>query len=296
LDYSWTTIGSNPGPVSFSSTGTNASKNITATFGKASNHTLRATVREQSKVVTGEIRPRSSFSNFIGESLFGIWKLEIIDHQQNNTGSLISWSMDITSAATNHHIYEAPDPLEGRQELVVDFNASRNLSIPLAYIDGGGTWSTIMPPSPTIFPINVNFVGELSEILFVRLSFYHYMAGDLHAVLVSPSGTKVTIFHRPGSTSGSGGNTGQFVDGEYKFYELWNPLLPDSGNISPGSYRRDPGDWPGLPNDWEIPIGSFEDFVGEPITGTWNLIIFDWNNNSNYGLLREASLSLKFLV
>ena len=299
LRYSWTGSRSGPGPTvglpDFSATGTNAAKDTVANFHGAGDYAIMATILGTRKVSEGEARPVDSLSNFIGEDARGVWTLEVRDYQHTNVGSLASWGMDLTVAATDHHVYVEPAPLQGRQEMVADYRPQATLRIPPA-VEGGGTWPTTMPPNPTVFPINVNLVGELTEILFVGMSFGHGFAGDVHAVLVSPNGTSVTVFHRPGSVSGSTGNASQFQTGNYRFYENWKPLLPDTGNISPTSYRRDPGDWPGLPNDWNIGRRSFEDFVGEQVTGTWNLLVFDWYNNGIFGSITEAWLSLRFLA
>jgi hypothetical protein len=46
LIYTWSTVGTPPGAVTFSINGTNASKNTTATFAKVGTYTLRATIRD----------------------------------------------------------------------------------------------------------------------------------------------------------------------------------------------------------------------------------------------------------
>jgi hypothetical protein len=48
LTYTWATVGTPPGPVTFSANGTNAAKNTTATFSHAGSYTLGATIRDAS--------------------------------------------------------------------------------------------------------------------------------------------------------------------------------------------------------------------------------------------------------
>lgn len=109
-------------------------------------------------------------------------------------------------------------------------------------------------------------------------------------MLVAPSGKSVTIFHRPGSTGGSSGNTDYFDFGDYIFEDA-GTLLPDSGIISPGTYGRDPGDWPGV----TVPAGTYADFVGERIDGEWTLIFYTWDLSSSGGISYGASLSFEYL-
>ena len=46
ISYTWSLVGSNPGPVSFSINGTNAAKNCTATFGKVGTYTFNVTATD----------------------------------------------------------------------------------------------------------------------------------------------------------------------------------------------------------------------------------------------------------
>jgi hypothetical protein len=46
LTYTWSTTGTPPAPVTFSANGTNAAKNTTATFSRAGNYNLRATIAD----------------------------------------------------------------------------------------------------------------------------------------------------------------------------------------------------------------------------------------------------------
>ncbi len=52
LTYTWATLGTPPAAVAFAANGTNAAKNTTATFSKAGNYTLQATVSDQAGLTT----------------------------------------------------------------------------------------------------------------------------------------------------------------------------------------------------------------------------------------------------
>jgi beta-glucanase (GH16 family) len=56
LTYTWTTTGAPPAGVTFSANGSNAAKNVTATFAKIGSYTLQASIRDQSgQTVTSNV-------------------------------------------------------------------------------------------------------------------------------------------------------------------------------------------------------------------------------------------------
>lgn len=240
-------------------------------------------------ITPGLYRPQSSWAKFVGTRAAGTWKLRVQDLSVSDTGSLDSWTLKMRIAETDQSVFEERAPLPE-----VDDGLFR----------GGGatvdskftpTWPTIMPEDPGIINIPVAAVGALKDLREVRINeFSHGEAGDVQAVLQSPSGTKVTVFHRPGSTSGGTGNTSGFSFGDYTFVESGEPLLPDSGTVSPGRYSRDPGDWPGTPNNFDVPVGTFADFEGEDITGVWKLYMFSWGGLSSSGSLNRVQLIIDF--
>jgi hypothetical protein len=67
LTYTWTTTGTQPGPVSFGANGTNAAKNTTVTFGKAGNYSFQVTVTNP-----GGLTTTSSVSVAVNQTLTAI--------------------------------------------------------------------------------------------------------------------------------------------------------------------------------------------------------------------------------
>lgn len=171
-------------------------------------------------------------------------------------------------------------------EPVVEVSFEGEGGIIPAYDIGSGVWPTMMPHYAFESELEVDLDRRIVE--FVSIEFKglkHTFSGDLHAVLYGPTPEGrpgladplftcpgVTVFHRPGSVSGSFGNFGNFMEGDFKFVESGAAELPHFSDIPPGTYRRDPGDWPG----GLVPIGSFDNFVNVNTRGTWKLVIYDW--------------------
>jgi len=55
LKYTWSAVGAPPAPVTFSANGTNAAKNVTATFAAGGTYTLRATISDGSLTTTSDV-------------------------------------------------------------------------------------------------------------------------------------------------------------------------------------------------------------------------------------------------
>jgi hypothetical protein len=55
LMYTWSTVGTPPAAVSFSSNGTNSAKNVTATFAASGRYTLRVTISDGSSATTSDV-------------------------------------------------------------------------------------------------------------------------------------------------------------------------------------------------------------------------------------------------
>lgn len=55
LKYTWSAVGAPPAPVTFSASGTNAAKNVTATFGAAGTYTLRAAISDGSLITNSDV-------------------------------------------------------------------------------------------------------------------------------------------------------------------------------------------------------------------------------------------------
>lgn len=160
------------------------------------------------------------------------------------------------------------------------------------YDDGSGVWPTVLPFYPFISEIEIDADLRIVDLVSVDLKgFEHSFSGDLHAVLLPPNQEcpGFTIFHRPGSISGSFGNFGNF-DGDYKFIapDGVRPVLPSFGDIVPKTYVQSPGDWPG----GILPLGSFSDVAGLSTRGKWRLLIIDWAFGDS-GTLESWSLTFR---
>ena len=173
-------------------------------------------------------------------------------------------------------------------------------SVEVTYANGGGlvpplgdfsaVWPTKCPNYVFSSEIFVDIDRRITEFVSINLfGFLHSFSGDLHAILYAPNGIGVTVFHRPGSVGGSFGNHGNFY-GDYRFVEPRAGVtdLPHWFDITPGTYARDPGDWPG----GVLPLGTFEDFNRVETYGVWRLVIYDWFGGDE-GSLDGWSLTLK---
>lgn len=153
-------------------------------------------------------------------------------------------------------------------------------AVPASGSGGGGLWPNVLPPAPFVSSISVPFnVISITRVDLNGLS--HTWAGDLHAVLRDPNGTRYNLFVRSGSSAGSSGNSDDFT-GSCSFFNAGNgngAAFPGSGNIGPGDFRQDFGEtgvpsmpWPnGLLNVFDTPL---HDIVAP--AGTWSLEIYDW--------------------
>ena len=182
--------------------------------------------------------------------------------------------INVWSGDTDDITGVCPATDEGTEEYVEMTFVGTGGLIP-AYDDGSGQWPTVLPFYPFESIIDVTLNRRIIELVSVTFyGFKHTFSGDLHAVLLPPPCAEcpgVTIFHRPGSASASFGNYGDF-NGNYTFVENGYSILPAFGDITPNTYRRSPGDWPG----GILPLGSFDDLINVRTQGKWRLLIFDW--------------------
>lgn len=136
--------------------------------------------------------------------------------------------------------------------------------------------------------------GRITGGFILGISMTASQVGDLHIVLTSPAGTKITVLYRPGSVAGAAGSqlplTGDLSmdsTGLYKFAEA-GTAFPLTTPASPGVvYQRYAGDWPG---NTVVPIGSFSDFTGECVEGDWTLEVYDWELE-NKATVRQFSIT-----
>lgn len=158
--------------------------------------------------------------------------------------------------------------------------------IPAVGTGGGGSWTsgdgaTALPTDPFESSINIG-TGVLSVNSITLEGLSHTWIGDLHAVLVDPSGDEHNIFVRPGLFNASGfGNSGDFLGGDYTFVESGAPndLPTDSTAFDPpaGTYNQT---FAGSPSaQWvDGNLGIFNTplsaIAGD--AGDWTLKIYDW--------------------
>jgi subtilisin-like proprotein convertase family protein len=249
-------------------------------------------------VVPQDARPFESFSAFIGERIAGTWRLEIRDYKEGDAGSLTWWGLDICYSTKVQDIYVAPPPLVGDRDVVA---TACDFGIYTTYrqFDPTGEWPTVFPDDPAVIDLVIPYAGIVINVESVVVRINHDRAGDLHCVLESPSGTRITVFHRPGYPAGGTGNEDSFLDDNIlMFLETYRgyPLLPDTGDIGgPDAqyYSRDPGNWPGTTNDKGVTIGDYSSFAGEPAAGIWRVYLYDWNYPGGDGTVSEVHLSVR---
>ncbi len=142
--------------------------------------------------------------------------------------------------------------------------------IPVSGTGGGGTFPTVLPPSPGVFTLNVASIppgaSVVTEVKMLGLS--HTYVGDLHFVLTAPSGVQHNlIVRRAGSCD---------LVGDYTVLPACTGGLsfPTSctTTLAPGSYDQFFGTWPdGTNGIFNTPL----DTIGAA-TGSWTLTVYDW--------------------
>lgn len=146
--------------------------------------------------------------------------------------------------------------------------------------------------TPTITSsIEVNLPGEIIEVQVLNLDISHTWVGDLRATLISPTGTEVVLFDRPGVPTSSFG-----CDGDNLLLNIFE-TAPNSSQDLDNSC----GNQPAISGSFQ-PAQSLSNFGGEPISGTWTLSISDnaaidggalngWELNFCAALPADASLT-----
>ncbi len=126
----------------------------------------------------------------------------------------------------------------------------------------------------------IEVVGEGTlEDLRLDLNIEHSWVGDLEAVLISPSGTMVRLFDRPGYPTESFGCSESnlniyFSDQANLDAEELEFTCSRGENAIEGEFR---------------PIDAFSVLRGEPTEGTWQLVVTDHDRTSG-GIIRDWAL------
>jgi hypothetical protein len=140
----------------------------------------------------------------------------------------------------------------------------------------GGTWPTALPA--VTFSSSVTLPPEAVSITSVKLHGpTHTYVGDVHFVLVDPSGIQHNLIQRIGFTGSGFGSSGDFVGGDFEIVESGGATLPSAGNLAGGTYNQYFGTGGGLwPNGnagvFNTPISAIPVVPG----GLYTLVEYDW--------------------
>ena len=147
---------------------------------------------------------------------------------------------------------------------------------------GDGVWPGTLPSAPFSSSITTpNPIVQVTRVDLLGVS--HARAGDLHAVLRHPDGTRHNLFVRSGFTGSGLGNVGT-VSGNLGFVTAGQTPFPGSGNIGPALYNQDFGQsgTPAAPwtngnhGIFNTPLSS----VPAALAGTWTLEVYDWGSGA----------------
>jgi len=188
-------------------------------------------------VVETPLAPEEALAAFIGEDPNGTWTISIFDDAGADTGTLVSWSVTLTTL-TITPIFDPPVAVTSTDTpLPINDLATTTSTIPLA---GAGT-----------------FVCDVD----VTTNITHTFAGDLDITVTSPGGTVSTL-----TTDNGAGNDNVFNG------TLWDD---DGGDTNPPGPATD-NVYANLvvetPLVAEEALGAF---VGEDPNGNWTISIFD---------------------
>ncbi|MFN0032459.1 MAG: PKD domain-containing protein [Flavobacteriales bacterium] len=115
-------------------------------------------------------------------------------------------------------------------------------------------------------------IGSCIDIEAIRLNIEHSYMGDLNVALTCPNGTSINLVEW-GVNGGGGTFLGEALDNENADpgigYDYW--WSPTAGN---GTWGENSGGGT-LPSGTYEPSGSFCDFIGCPINGTWVITVTD---------------------
>jgi subtilisin-like proprotein convertase family protein len=178
----------------------------------------------------------------------GAWDLYLIDVKDNHRGVVAGgWSLNYYSQVRTP-------------------STQTNVNIP-----GVGTSGPV-----ATYPIEFDFTGvspsQMVGTVFMSVTFNHARPDDLRMVLESPSGTAVVLM------ANAGGTTPVHIGRRFFFRDTAPPIADDGPLVNGAAYR--PGSVYGSPDiPAPGPAGPYESafaaFLGEPITGTWRLWVFD---------------------
>jgi subtilisin-like proprotein convertase family protein len=162
-----------------------------------------------------------------------------------------------------------------RTSLVAAFTALSLFSVPASALTfAGGSGFTIPDDiaSGASSSIVVGTSGTISSFNSLTIfNFQHTFIGDLVATL-SNGTTTIDILDRVGKTEASFVGSGGDLSGDFVF-NLTGTAFPTSGNVSGGSGPFQT--FVNLTEGSSSANGSFSDFNGSNVAGTWTLTIAD---------------------
>jgi subtilisin-like proprotein convertase family protein len=190
------------------------------------------------------LAPEEPLGAFIGENPNGTWTITISDDLAGDSGSLDSWTLNVTTVDT----------------VPTDTTASFTQSTPTAIPDG---------PAVVSSTVAVAAVGAFLRDVNITANITHTFCGDLDITLMSPAGTVVTL---------TTDNT-EDADVDNVFNgTLWDddanpggqvPYSSNNGVTTDHSYVNLVTATPLTP---EEPLAAF---IGENPNGTWTITISD---------------------
>lgn len=201
-----------------------------------------ATIGSGSAPFTGTFRPTELLSTFNGDDPNGIWLLEITDSVTGNQGTLNGWTLNLSSTQEIRDFKSQETPQFLRDLRTTDSTL---------YVSG--------------------FSGDITNVQ-VNLDITHTYDHDLTAVLISPSGTSVTLF------SGVGGSGHNFTNTTFDD-SATNSIQSSSSVVAPpftGSFKP------------KVPLATLK---SENPNGLWTLRISD-NRSLDEGFLNNWSLAI----
>jgi subtilisin-like proprotein convertase family protein len=208
------------------------------------------------------VTPPTAFNGLNDENAQGVWTLCVGDSALLDTGTLNSWSLNLTSASV--------------------VGASPNIAIPDdGYIGGFGGMGQACS---TINTAGVLPAGSTANGIYLDVDINHTWVGDLTIKLRSPSNTIFTVLNRPGSNAADngGGAVGNNANWNSIFIQFRDGIGPEAetmGNglttdqricLDNGVCRHDPS-----PDTATQPPSAFSAFDGQTAIGNWTLCVGD---------------------
>ncbi len=211
-------------------------------------------------VVATSLTPEEPLAAFNGLNPNGIWTLMVVDDAGGDTGTITSWSLEITTFA-------AP-PVNAPPVIVANI-----------------TPAPIPDNNPTGVTSTINIAGAGTTVcdVNVTLNITHTFPADLDVTLTSPLGTVVTL-----STDNAGTNDNVFAGTAFDDQADPNSNVPYAVNPNITTDHTYANLVVATPLTPEEPLAAFN---GEDPNGTWTLKVID-DLGADTGTLNSWSLNI----